>query len=246
MQRKALIVVTSNSNLGNTNQKTGWFLSEVSHVYWPLHKAGFEITFASPVGGDAPMEESSLKIDDAENKLFVNKYNISNSLKTISVKEVNPQEFSIIYFAGGHGTMWDFPGNVDINKVTSEIYENGGIVAAVCHGPSALTDVKLSDGSYLVEGKRINSFTNAEEKEVEKDDIVPFLLETRLKERGAIFVEGEKWENKVVVDGRIITGQNPQSAASLGEAIVRVANQIELSQSGKSDEDDSLHWVVQT
>ncbi|HLW57612.1 MAG TPA: type 1 glutamine amidotransferase domain-containing protein [Bacteriovoracaceae bacterium] len=246
MQRKALIVVTSNSNLGNTNQKTGWFLSEVSHVYWPLHKAGFEITFASPVGGDAPMEESSLKIDDAENKLFVDKYNISNSLKTISVKEVNPQEFSIIYFAGGHGTMWDFPGNVDINKVTSEIYENGGIVAAVCHGPSALTDVKLSDGSYLVEGKRINSFTNAEEKEVEKDDIVPFLLETRLKERGAIFVEGEKWENKVVVDGRIITGQNPQSAASLGEAIVRVANQIELSQSGKSDEDDSLHWVVQT
>lgn len=192
------------------------------------------------------MEESSLKIDDAENKLFVDKYNISNSLKTISVKEVNPQEFSIIYFAGGHGTMWDFPGNVDINKVTSEIYENGGIVAAVCHGPSALTDVKLSDGSYLVEGKRINSFTNAEEKEVEKDDIVPFLLETRLKERGAIFVEGEKWENKVVVDGRIITGQNPQSAASLGEAIVRVANQIELSQSGKSDEDDSLHWVVQT
>lgn len=246
MQRKALIVVTSNSNLGNTNQNTGWFLSEVSHVYWPLHKAGFEITFASPLGGEAPMEESSLKIDDAENKLFVDKFNVTNSLKTTPLKNVNPQDFAVIYFAGGHGTMWDFPDNIDVNKVTAAIYENGGIVAAVCHGPSALTDVKLSDGSYLIEGKKINSFTNEEEKEVEKDDIVPFLLETRLKERGAVFEKGEKWENKVVVDGRIITGQNPQSAASLGEAIVRIANQTEFSQGRQSDEDDSLHWVVQT
>lgn len=143
--------------------------------------------------------------------------------------------------------MWDFPDNPDINKVTSSIYEKGGIVAAVCHGPSALTSIKLSDGSYLIEGKRINSFTNEEEKEVKKDDIVPFLLESRLKERGAIFEAGKKWQDKVVVDGRIITGQNPQSASSLGEAIVKTYHQIEISSEGRErDEGDSLHWVVQT
>lgn len=246
MDRKALIVVTSNSNLGNTNQKTGWFLSEVSHVYWPLHQAGFKVTFASPLGGEAPMEESSLKIDDAENKLFVDKFNVTNTLETVALKEVSPRDYQVIYFAGGHGTMWDFPDNKDVNHITAAIYENGGIVAAVCHGPSALTSVKLSDGNYLIEGKKVNSFTDDEEREVEKDDIVPFLLETRLRERGAIFEKGEKWENKVVVDGRLITGQNPQSAASLGEAIVRVANQLDLSQGRQSDEGDSLHWVVQT
>lgn len=246
MKKKALIVVTSNSNLGNTNQKTGWFLSEVTHVYWPLLKAGFEITFASPVGGKAPLEQSSLKMEDPENESFVQKFNITDHLQTVALKEVNPNEFNIIYFAGGHGTMWDFPDNPDINNVTSSIYENGGIVAAVCHGPSALTSVKLSDGTYLVEGRKINSFTNEEEKEAKKDDVVPFLLESRLRERGALFEAGSPWENKVVIDGRIITGQNPQSASSLGEAIVKVFDQIETTQGRQTDEGDSLHWVVQT
>lgn len=246
MKKKALIVVTSNNILGNTNQKTGWFLSEVSHVYWPLHKAGFEITFASPLGGEAPLEESSLKIDDAENKSFVQKFNVTNGLSTIPLKEVKAKDYKVIYFAGGHGTMWDFPDNSVIEKITTTIFENGGIVAAVCHGPSALTSIKLSDGRFMVEGKRINSFTDEEERDVEKDDIVPFLLETRLRERGALFEGGPKWENKVVVDGRIITGQNPQSASTLGETIVRVNNQIELGQGRQSDEGDSLHWVVQT
>ncbi|HLT22362.1 MAG TPA: type 1 glutamine amidotransferase domain-containing protein [Bacteriovoracaceae bacterium] len=246
MKKKALIVVTSNSNLGNTNQKTGWFLSEVSHVYWPLHKAGFEITFASPVGSKAPLEESSLKIDDPENKTFVHKFDIRDSIDTVPLKDIKSEDYKIIYFAGGHGTMWDFPENKYIEKITAEIYENNGIVAAVCHGPAALTSVKLSDGSYLVEGKKINSFTDEEERDVEKDQIVPFLLESRLRERGALFEAGPKWENKVVIDGRLITGQNPQSASSLGEAIVRVYNQIELGQGRQSDDGDSLHWVVQT
>ena len=246
MKRKALIVVTSNSKLGDTDQKTGWFLSEVSHVYWPLHNAGFEITFASPQGGEAPLEESSLKLDDAENKSFVHKFNISESLTTMALKDIKASDYKVIYFAGGHGTMWDFPDNPDIQKITRTIYENEGIVAAVCHGPAALTSIKLSDERYLVEGKRINSFTNEEEKEAEKEEIVPFLLESRLRERGALFESGGKWENKVVVDGRIITGQNPQSASALGEAIVKTYNRLEAGEGRKRDEGDSLHWVVQT
>ena len=137
--------------------------------------------------------------------------------------------------------MWDFPDNADIERVTSEIYENGGIVSAVCHGPSALTSVKLSDGKYLVDGKRINSFTDSEEREVGKDKIVPFLLESRLRERGAQFESARNWGDKVVVHDRLITGQNPQSASSLGKMIVRTFEDLNSIQSRGSElrSDDS-------
>ncbi len=233
MNKNALIVVTSNDQLGNSGQKTGWFLSEVSHVYWPLINDGFSVDFASPQGGDAPMEKDSLKLDDPENKSFVEKFNIQNSLPTLPMKSIDPARYQVIYFAGGHGTMWDFPDNSEIERVTSSIYENGGIVGAVCHGPSALTSVKLSDGKYLVDGKEINSFTDNEEREVEKDKIVPFLLESRLRERGGNFLAGKNWANQVVVSDRLITGQNPQSASSLGKAIVQLFNRIEGSESSR-------------
>lgn len=220
MNKRALIVVTSNDKLGNTGKKTGWFLSEVGHVYWPLVNDGFNVEFVSPKGGDAPLEENSLKLDDPENKSFVDRFHIHKSLPTKAMAGVNPDDYGVIYFAGGHGTMWDFPNNPDIEKVTTSIYENGGIVAAVCHGPSALTSVKTSDGEFLINNKNINSFTDDEEREVKKDGIVPFLLESKLRERGGKFQKAANWENKVVVDGRLITGQNPQPASSLGKAIV--------------------------
>lgn len=220
MNKNALIVVTSNDKLGDTNEKTGWHLEEVSHVYWPLVNDGFNIVFASPEGGIAPIDQSSCKLDDHENRSFVKKFDVNEGLPTKAISEINPEKFNVIYFAGGHGTMWDFPDNEHIERVTSNIYENGGIVGAICHGPSALTSIKLSDGRYLVEGKKINSFTDAEEREVKKDSIVPFMLESRLRERGAIFEGAGNWQNKVVTDGRLITGQNPQSASSLGKAIV--------------------------
>jgi putative intracellular protease/amidase len=124
--------------------------------------------------------------------------------------------------------MWDFPDNREIQRVTSAVFENGGIVGAVCHGPSALINVKLTDNRYLVQDKKINSFTDAEEKEVKKDKIVPFMLETRLKERGARFEAGENWTDKVVTDGRLITGQNPQSASSLARAIIRTYEELQI------------------
>lgn len=234
MNKNALIVVTSNDQLGSSGQKTGWFLSEVSHVYWPLVNDGFSVDFASPQGGDAPMEKDSLKLDDPENKSFAEKFNIHHSLPTLPMKSIDPARYQVIYFAGGHGTMWDFPDNAEIERVTSSIYEKGGIVAAVCHGPAALTSVKLSDGKYLVDGKEINSFTDNEEREVGKDKIVPFLLEARLRERGGNFLAGKNWANQVVVSDRLITGQNPQSASSLGKAIVQLFNRIEGSGSSRA------------
>lgn len=122
--------------------------------------------------------------------------------------------------------MWDFHNNEDLNRVAAAIYENGGIVAAVCHGPAALVNVKLSNGRYLVDGKNVNSFTNSEEEEVGLANVVPFLLESKLKERGAKFQGGKNWANKVVVSDRLITAQNPQSAASLGKKIVEAVKTL--------------------
>lgn len=220
MNKRVLIVVTSNDQLGNTNEKTGWFLSEVTHVFWPLYDDGFIVDFASPKGGIAPLEQKSLKLDDPENRSFVEKFNIDLGILTQATKDIDPSKYSVIYFAGGHGTMWDFPDDEYIQQLVTNIYESGGIVSAVCHGPSALVNVRLSDGKFLINGKRINSFTDNEEREVQKNSIVPFMLETKIRERGGNFEAGKNWADQVVVDGRLITGQNPQSASRLGKSIV--------------------------
>lgn len=224
MSKQALIVVTSNDKLGDTGKKTGWYLSEVTHIYYPLVEAGFSVDFASPRGGAAPIDESSRNLDDPENKKFLEDTDLVTRIRnTIPLAKVDPKKYQVVHFAGGHGVMWDFPDNEDLSRVAAAIYENGGIVAAVCHGPAALVNVKLSNGKYLVEGKDVNSFTDSEEKEVGLADTVPFLLESKLKGRGAKFHAGGNWENKVVVSERLITGQNPQSAAALARKIVELA-----------------------
>jgi putative intracellular protease/amidase len=141
---------------------------------------------------------------------------------TQKISEVDPSKYAAIFFAGGHGTMWDFPNDASIQKIIREIYESGNVVSAVCHGPAALVNVKLSDGSYLVASKKVAAFTNKEEEEVASTNIVPFLLETALIHHGANHQEAPNWSNNVVVDGRLVTGQNPQSAAGVGEAIVKL------------------------
>ncbi len=225
MDRKALIVVTSHDKLGDEDKKTGFHLAEVTHIYYPLMDAGFQVAFASPQGGEAPIDPGSIDLDDPLNARFLDNEGIADQIKhTIPMSEVNPSLYQIIHFAGGHGTMWDFPDNKDIQRVTSTIYENGGVVAAICHGPAALVNVKLSDGDYLVEGKQLCSFTDKEEKEIGKEDVVPFLLESKLKDRGAEFKGGDNWDDQVVVSERLVTGQNPQSATHLAHKILEVAS----------------------
>ena len=134
--------------------------------------------------------------------------------------EVNPAEYKAIFYAGGHGAMWDFPNNEALAQIAATIYEGGGIIAAVCHGPAGLLPIKLQDGSFLVRGKKLTSFTNPEEEANGTSKIVPFLLETALENEGALFQEGALWADHVVVDGRLITGQNPMSALSLGKTLL--------------------------
>lgn len=224
MSKKILFVVTSHDKKGSTNEPTGYYLGEVSHPWEVLHSAGYDIDFVSPKGGKAPVD--GLNLEDAVNKEFwENKEYRAKIENTMKPSEVDPSKYAAIFYAGGHGTMWDFPDNAELQDIARKIYENNGIVSAVCHGPSALVNLKLSSGKYLVDGKKVNAFTNEEETAVKLENIVPFLLENQLKERGAIFEKSGLWQNHVVADGRLITGQNPQSAKSVGEEILKQLKQ---------------------
>lgn len=220
--KPVLAIVTSNNVKGNTGIPTGFWLSELTHALDQLEKAGLQYELASVKGGEPPIDKDSLDTSDEINAHYLNDADFQNKIKnTINIDEADASKYSAIFFAGGHGTMWDFADSKGIQKVTAEIYENGGVVSAVCHGPAALVNVKLSDGSYLVNGKKLAAFTNNEEAEVQATDIVPFLLETALVNDGALHQEAPNWSKNVVVDGRLITGQNPASAAGVGEEIAK-------------------------
>lgn len=225
---KVLIVVTSHGFIGedeaSSEKDTGYFLSEVTHPYYELKAAGFEIDIASPEGGLPPMDPGSYKLSDDDNKRFMETREDWQKMETtLRLADINSEDYAAIVFAGGHGTMWDFPDNADIQRLTREIYENGGVVAAVCHGPAALVNVTLSDGKYLVANRDVSTFTNMEERIVRLYSDMPFLLETRLEQRGAnIHKSWIPFRNKVSVDERLVTGQNPNSARTMGSEIVHL------------------------
>lgn len=218
--KKVLIVVTSRNIKGETGIPTGFNLSEVTHPLEKLEENGIFIDIASIKGGEAPLDGLEDFNDPVNSKYWANKDFRSKIANTLKIDDVNASEYDAIFFAGGHGTMWDFPDDPTILRIVPQIYEAGKIVSAVCHGPAALVNVKLSDGSYLVSGKNVSAFTNEEEEEVQSTKVVPFLLADALVSHGAIHKQAANWNNNVVVSERLITGQNPQSAASVGDAIV--------------------------
>ena len=226
-KEKILFVLTSHNRLGDTGEKTGYHLSEVTHPWKVLYETGYEIDFVSPKGGHAPVTEFDLS--DPVNSEFWHNETYRNKVENTSKpSEIKPSDYKAVFFAGGHGTVWDFPDNKELQKIATIIYESGGIISSICHGAAALINLKLSDGSYLIDGKSVNSFTNDEEREAKKENVVPFLVETKLRQRGANFQQAAKGEAKVVVDGRLITGQNPASATPLGETLRRELEEVEI------------------
>jgi putative intracellular protease/amidase len=217
--KPVLFVVTSNAVKGATGIPTGYNLAEVTHPLEKLHAAGIRVEFASPQGGDAPLDGLEDMKDPVIARYWADAGFRRDIANTLRLDEVDPARYSAIFFAGGHGTMWDFPDSVAAQKAIREIDAAGGIVSAVCHGPAALVNARRADGSLLVAGKQVAAFTNGEEEEVESTHVVPFLLATTLEERGAHHRNAPNWSDNVVVDGRLITGQNPQSAAHLGEVL---------------------------
>ena len=220
--KKVLFVVTSCNVKGEKGIPTGFNLSEVTHPLEKLEQAGIQVDFSSPKGGEAPLDGLEDLVNDAVNVKYWNNSNFRNAIaNTQRISEVNASEYAAIFFAGGHGTMWDFPNDENIQNLIKKIYEAGGIVSAVCHGPAALVNAKLSDGSYLIAGKKVAAFTNEEEEAVQSTHVVPFLLETALVNNGALHQHTPTWSDNSVEDGRLITGQNPQSAASLGKKLAQ-------------------------
>lgn len=220
---RALIVVTSHDRLGETGKQTGYYLPEVTHPYYALRDAGVEVDIASPRGGEAPMDSGSRDLTDPANARFLDSAADRDKItRTIPLADVDPAAYDGILFAGGHGTMWDFRDDPHVQRLAAAIHQRGGVVAAVCHGPAALVDVKLSSGDYLVAGKKVTGFSNAEEEAAKLTQVVPFLLESMLVERGGRYHKADLWQERVVTDGRLVTGQNPASAAGVGREVARL------------------------
>jgi len=215
--------LTNHDRKGDTGQPTGFYVSEAAHAYEVLRREGIGVDFVSPRGGEPPMD--GVIPDDPAQKAFLEDPEVAEKLKnTLKPEQVDATDYDAILYVGGHGTMWDFPENEELARIASIIYEAGGAVTAVCHGPAGLVNIRLSNGEYLVEGRTVAAFTDDEERAMGLDGVVPFLLESKLKERGARHTKAPNFEGHVEVDGRLVTGQNPASATGVGEALARVLN----------------------
>jgi len=217
------MVLTSHGDLGGV-RPTGFYVPEAAHPWRVFRDAGWEVDLVSPKGGEPPRD--GLDESDPVQREFLADAEMARQLAdTRRPDQVDPRAYAAIFYVGGHGVMWDLPDDPGLARLGREIYEQGGVVAAVCHGPAGLVNLTLSDGQYLVAGKRVAAFTNAEEEAVGLTHVVPFLLQTRLEERGATHVSAPNFEPCVVVDGRLVTGQNPASAVGVAQQVVTVVAQ---------------------
>lgn len=218
MSQHILFIVTSHAHLGSTGQMTGLYLSELAHPCEVFNQMEYQITVASPTGENAPIDPKSLSDELAE---FV-----PLTQGTLSLEQINPADYDVFFVVGGHGTVWDLPNNPELQRILPTAYAQGKVIAAVCHGPVALVNLKTDSGEYLIKGKQVTGFTNEEEAAVKLTDVVPFLLEDALKRAGGKYIGKPNWQTNVVVDERFVTGQNPASARGVAEAIVQVLSTL--------------------
>ncbi|MDX1681330.1 MAG: type 1 glutamine amidotransferase domain-containing protein [Akkermansiaceae bacterium] len=212
---------------------TGFYLSEAAHPYAVFTDAGHEVILASPDGGFAPVDPKSLKLEkDKKNQAFWEAHGDKLDGRagvegTKPLSSIDPKDVAGVYFAGGHGTMWDFPNSKVVGEFITRVDANQGVIGAVCHGPAAFIGAKGADGKPLVAGKKVAAFTNAEEKAVKLEEVVPFLLESELEKAGAEVVTAANWAENAVRDGRLVTGQNPSSATKSAKLFVEALKDSE-------------------
>ncbi|WP_055069194.1 type 1 glutamine amidotransferase domain-containing protein [Clostridium massiliamazoniense] len=214
MDKKILLVATSSNDMAG--HPTGLWLEELATPYKIFKDEGIEVEIASIKGGEVPLDKNSIPDGIPEEDK-----EIADLLKdTQSISDVKDKSFDAILFAGGHGPLQDFVGNKDVQNLILDTYKSENIVAAICHGVVAFVDLMDTDGMHFINGKKVTAFSDSEEKSVKLDDLVPFALESKLKEQGAVYEKGDDFTPYIVIDGNIITGQNPQSSEALGKKIV--------------------------
>ncbi len=228
MKNKILVVVTSFEKYPNLSRPTGLWLGEAVHFVKRVEAAGYTVDFVSPKGGYTPIDPHSLAMAEPvdwewyQDKAFMNRLGT-----TLAPSAINPDDYAAIYYAGGHGVVWDFPDNEELQAISRRIYEKGGIVSSVCHGAVGLLNIKLSDGSLLIKGKKVTGFSNEEEKLAELDKHVPYLTESEMVARGAEYQRADKpWAAFAVEDNRVITGQNPASGAAVADLLIARLREI--------------------
>lgn len=225
---KVLIILTSHDKLGNTGKKTGFWLEEFAAPYYVLLDAGAEITLASPAGGQPPLDPKS-DVPDAQSKAterFKKDGAAQSALAhTTKLAEISADKFDAIFYAGGHGPLWDLAENSDSRRIIETFIAENRPLAAVCHAPAIFKHTKRTDGKPVVSGRRVTGFANTEEEGVGLTKIVPFLVEDMLKANGGLYEKGPDWEPHVVVDGRLVTGQNPASSEAAAKALLKLSTQ---------------------
>ncbi len=222
---KVVIVLTSHDVLGDAGKPTGYYFDEMATPYWALVDAGHDVTLASIKGGTPPFDPGSVKENPEERpaavqRFFTDDTAMSSLEQTMAVKDLDPAEFDAVFLPGGHGTMFDFADNAELGAFVGKVYDNKGTIGAVCHGPAGLVGARRSDGRPVVEGHKVNAFTDAEEAAVGLTKTVPFLLETTLRAQGAQFENSDNFQSHAVRDGQLITGQNPASVAAVADLMV--------------------------
>lgn len=222
---KVLIVLTSHTQLGSTGKPTGFYFDEMAVPYWALVDAGHTVEIASIKGGAAVHDPASVKADPTQRPAAVQRFltdpaAMAKLAATAPIAEVDHVRHDAIFLPGGHGTMYDFPQNEALAAAVGAIFDRGGVVGAVCHGPAGLLGAKRADGQPLVTGLKVNSFTDAEEAAVGLTTTMPFLLKAQLKALGARFEGAPDFTAKAVRDGRLVTGQNPMSAELVAQHLV--------------------------
>ncbi len=221
---KVVLVATSASTLGSI--QTGVWLEELAAPYYEFEaKGGYDISIASPKGGPIPIDAGSLGegfFTDEAKKFMHDATAMGMLCHSVPIGDVTLDDVDAIFMAGGHGTCTDFINCPTLKAAIESMYKSGKIVASVCHGPICLTDCENKDGTPLVQGVKVTGFTNTEEHAVQKQDLVPFMLEDKLKELGGIYERADDWNSKVVVDGNIVTGQNPQSSKDCAKKVIEL------------------------
>jgi putative intracellular protease/amidase len=224
MAKHILIVVTNVEHYDDPSHPTGLWLSELTHAWDIFEKHGFEQTIISPAGGPCPLEPRSLKFPNYDKTAKAWKANTARMTlleNTTKPDQINSADFDAIYFTGGHAVMYDFRDSESLQRITREIFERGGIVSSVCHGYCGLLNTKLSDGSYLIARRKMTGFAWLEEVLARVDKLVPYNAEKEAKKRGAHYKKATlPFIPYAVVDGNLVTGQNPMSAKETAKKVV--------------------------